>query len=203
MEEFKSNSHKSKQEQFEELPEKRVETVVVHPTSIKKKGEIRKFAEVFLPDDVSNVKSFVLADLLFPALKRMLHDFGSSMLDSFLGGYSRDYKRSATTRYAYEKDYRREDDRRRSHSAMTKSGRDYDGIVFYTRGDADAVLDRMYEIIHRYEFVRVTDLYDLAGRTPDNYAIGNYGWTDLRGSKPIQVKEGWILKLPRAMPIDD
>ena len=56
MEEFKSNSHKSKEGQStESIPEKKVEKVVSGVVRSKKKGEIQKFADVFISEDAQNV----------------------------------------------------------------------------------------------------------------------------------------------------
>lgn len=70
MDEYKSNSHKSKEEQKETAPEKRVEKVVSGTVKPKKKGEMQKFADVFISEDVNNVKSYILLEVLVPAIKR-------------------------------------------------------------------------------------------------------------------------------------
>ena len=61
--------------------------------------------------------------------------------------------------------------------------------------------DAMNEIIAQYEVVSVADLYDLANVSNDNYAANKYGWTDIGGCRAVRVRDGYILKLPKPMPL--
>ena len=54
MEEYKTNSDKSRQEQSE----KKVEAVISGKAKTRKKGEMQKFADVFIAEDANNVKSY-------------------------------------------------------------------------------------------------------------------------------------------------
>ena len=59
----------------------------------------------------------------------------------------------------------------------------------------------MYDVIEQYEVVSVSDLYDMADLVAPH--TGNrYGWTDLRNAEVIRVRDGYVIKLPRALPID-
>ena len=60
MEDYKSNSHRSK----EELKKKEVGKVVTGEVKTKKKTEVRKFADTFISEDIANVKSYILMDVL-------------------------------------------------------------------------------------------------------------------------------------------
>ena len=79
--------------------------------------------------------------------------------------------------------------------------KDYDDIIFDNRGDAEAVLSSMEDVIDQYGVVSIADLFDLAEVSNSNYAMNNYGWTDLRTANVVRVRDGYILKLPRALPI--
>lgn len=70
MEEYKPNSHKSKEEQQTAPPEKKVEKVVSGSVKSRKKSEIQKFADVFIQEDAQKVKSYILMDVLVPAVKK-------------------------------------------------------------------------------------------------------------------------------------
>ena len=60
----------------------------------------------------------------------------------------------------------------------------------------------MNEIIEEYDgIVTVADLYDLVGIT-DKYTDHKYGWTNLRNAKVERVRDGYMLKLPKVLPID-
>ena len=74
--------------------------------------------------------------------------------------------------------------------------------MFDTRGDAEAVLDSMNDIISQYGMVSVSDFYDLANVANDNYTMNRYGWTNIAGATAVRVRDGYILKLPRAIPLN-
>lgn len=56
-------------------------------------------------------------------------------------------------------------------------------------------------MISVYGMVSVADLYDLIGVT-GNYTDNKYGWTDIRSASVVRVRDGYIVKMPKAMPLD-
>ena len=56
------------------------------------------------------------------------------------------------------------------------------------------------EIMEEYETVRVADLYDLVGIT-GNYTDNNYGWTNIKNAQVVRVRDGYKIKMPRAIPL--
>lgn len=58
----------------------------------------------------------------------------------------------------------------------------------------------MDELIDTYGNVSVADLYDLVGKSCE-YTDQKYGWTNIRNAEPIRVRDGYMLKLPKATPI--
>lgn len=69
MEEYRSNSNKSKERQNELVPEKKVEKIVSGSVKSKKKSGIEKLTSVFVPEDVDDVKSYIFEDIIVPAVK--------------------------------------------------------------------------------------------------------------------------------------
>lgn len=205
MEEYKSNSHKSKEEQRKSAlrSEKKVEKVIAGSARSKKKGEMQKFADVFISEDVGTVKSYIFMEVLVPAIKKAISDIVTNGIDMILYGETgRTRKNSSASKVSYGKYYGEAERKREYRQSGSRRGYDYDDIIFETRGDAESVLDAMNEIISQYEVVSVGDLYDLADVSTDNYAVNKYGWTDIGGCKPVRVRDGYILKLPKAMPIN-
>ena len=195
MENYPSNSHKAR----EEVAEKKVEKVVSGKTSTKKKSGIRKLSDTFLSEDVSNVKSYIFSEVLLPAAKKLVSDIVTNGTNMLLYGEIKN-KKGNSSKVSYSRYY---DDRSRDYrSPVVRNNFDYDEIIFETRGDAEAVLDAMYDILNQYKVVSVAELYDLASITTHNYTCNNYGWIDLRGSSVVRVRYGYILKLPRALAID-
>ena len=202
MEEYKSNSHKAREERKETLPEKKVEKVISGTAKSKKKNELKKFADVFISEDANNVKSYILLDVLVPAVKKAISDIVTNGIDMILYGESgRTKKNSTASKISYRSYYEKENNRRDYTNQRARSGFDYDEIIFENRGDAEAVLDAMNDIISQYNVVSVLDLYDLADVSTDNYTAKNYGWTDISGCKAVRVNDGYVLKLPRALPL--
>ena len=198
MEDYKANSHRSKEEQ--KLPEKKIEPVVKGKVT-KKKNNVRKLTDTFVSEDIQNVKSYVLMDVLVPAIKKAISDIVTNGIDMILYGESGRSTRktnASTVSYRNYYDNRRDD---RYSSSRTRTGYSYDDVVLETRSEAEDVLARMDELIDTYGVVSVADMYDLVGISC-NYTDNKYGWTNLRNAEPVRVRDGYMLKLPKALPID-
>lgn len=201
MENYAPNSKKFKEEQKAELEEKKkIDKVVNGPVKIKKKNEISKFKEVFISEDIANVKSYVVMDVLIPAVKKAISDIITNGIDMILYGDSgRNRRSSGASKVSYRDYYDRGRDRR-DEPTRSRTGYSYDEIIIDSRGEAEEVLNRMDELIETYGIVSVADLYDLVGETCD-YTANKYGWTNIRNSEPVRVRDGYILKLPKPLPI--
>lgn len=209
MEECPSYSHKSREKAKadSQKPEKRVEkAIVTGGASTKKKSEIRKFADGFVSEDAANVKSYILHDVVIPAAKRILDDVIVGSLRMFLYGDKGGSGggRTNASKVSYRSYYERESDRRRDNGAgRVRSGFEYDDIEFEYRGDAEAVLTEMENIIEQYDIVSIADLYDLAGVSNNNPSTNRYGWTNLATAAVARTRDGkYVIKLPRAMPLN-
>lgn len=204
MEDYKPNSHRFKEEQKKARPEekKKVEKVVKGGVKVKKKNEIRKFADIFVAEDVKNVKSYILMDVLVPAMKKAISDIVTDGIDMILYGESgHSGRRSTADKISYRNYYDRKDDRSRFSEPRTRTGYSYNDVTLDSRGEAEEVLSRMDELIDTYGMVSVADLYDLVGVT-GTYTDNKYGWTNIRNAEPIRVRDGYMLKLPKAGPLD-
>lgn len=200
MEDYKSNSDKSRQEQ---QSEKKVEAVITGKAKTRKKGEMQKFADVFIAEDANNVKSYILMEVIIPAVKKAISDIVTTGIDMILYGEAgRSRKNGAASKVSYRNYYEQESGRTRAGSAGRRSSFDYDDVIFDTRGDAEAVLDAMNDIISQYGTVSVSDFYDLSHVPNDNYTMNRYGWTNIGGATAVRVRDGYILKLPRAIPLN-
>lgn len=200
MEDYKPNSHKAKAEAA--VAEKKVEKAVAGPVKVKKKSEMSKLKDIFISEDAGNVKSYVIMDVLIPALKKAVSDIVTNGIDMILYGETGRNKRSSTaSNVSYRSYYDRRDDDRRYSSNRTVSGYSYNDIILETRGEAEEVLSRLDELIETYKVATVADLYDLVGIT-GNYTDNKYGWTNIRNAEAVRVRDGYVLKLPKALPIN-
>jgi len=203
VEDYKPNSHKSKEKAVvTEKTEKKVEKVVNGTVKTKKKSEINKVKDLFISEDAANVKSYILMDVLVPAVKKAISDIVTDGISMILFGTTGNRSSRGNSSFiSYDKFSRREDDRRYG-STRTRSGYNFDDIYLESRGEAEEVLSRMDELIDMYGVVSVADLYDLVGIT-GNYTDNKYGWTNIRNAEPVRAMGGgYMLKLPKALPIN-
>ena len=206
MEDYKSNSHKAKETAESE---KKMTKVVKGTTTTRKKSELQKVADVFIYEDVSKVKNYILMDVLVPAIKKGLYDIVTGGADMILyggsgGGNNRSERSGSKVSYiSYDKKYRNlRDEPRDSQSVRTRTGIDYDDIVFNNRGDAERVLASMDAALDQYDFITINDMYDLADITSNNYMLDKYGWTNIRSAEVVRVREGYVIKMPKPHPLD-
>ncbi len=196
-EEYKSNSHRSKEQDLHEpMPEKRAEKVVTGNVKQRKKSGLAKAGSIFVPGDVDSVKSYILMDVLVPSIKRAISDIVCNGINMMLGEPNRGKSSAPGARVAYRQYYQSEE-RKDYARPRSQAQYNYDDIVFETRGDAEEVLYRMEELLERFDVVSVADLFDMAGISC-NYTDNKYGWTDLRNARVERVRDGYIINLPRA-----
>jgi len=200
MNEYKGNSHRSKEEASTEVvPVKKVERVANGKT--RKKGEVRKLADAFIAEDVKSVKDYIIQDVLIPAAKKAIVEMVDSGINMLIYGESKPRNKDRNnSRVSYTKYYERERDYDRGTRTRVR-GYDYDDIILDTRREAEEVLDRMQDLIDTYGMVSVADLYDLVGIN-GSYTDNKYGWTRLRDADVQRVRDGYLLKLPKALPFD-
>lgn len=204
MEDYKPNSHLAKEgaKPADVEPQKRkVEQVTAKPAARKKKSGLTKFAEDFFQEDSRTIWDHVRDDILYPAAKKTVYDAFTGFLDMLLYGESRGGSRSRGvpgSRVSYRSYY---DEPRETRRPARVSSYDYDDVVLDTRVEAEEVLNSLEDAIDRYGMISVNDLYDAVG------IIGNstdckYGWKDIRSASVERVRDGYLIKMPRPLPID-
>lgn len=198
--EIKPNSHKYKAEQNELAERKKVEKVTTGKVKAKP-NEVRKFADIFISEDIQNVKSYIFMDVLVPAIKKAISDIVTDGISMILyGGTGGNKKKTGNASYVSYNSYsNHRDDRREISSARV--GYHYDDITLETRAEAEEVLTRLDELIDTYEYATVADLYDLVG-VSCNYTDNKYGWSNLSRAEVVRVRDGYKLKLPKAIQIN-
>ena len=194
MEEFKPNSHKSKE--LTSVPEKKVEKIVKGTVKSKKKNGIDRLKDNFISEDAANIKTYVVMDVLIPAVKKAICDIVKNGVDMILYGESGRSNRRPSEYVSYDRRYLDRGDSRFYNADRARIGYSYNDIILETRGEAEDVLARMDELIELYGMVSVADLYDLVGIT-GNYTDNKYGWTNIRNAEPVHVRDGYMLRLPK------
>ena len=215
---FPSNSKSQKPKaDSSKIPEgKKVEKVVTGSVKRQKRGFGKKMAETFLEDNTRSVGDYVFHDVLIPAAKSMICDivgwggFAEMLLFGSVRGSqtrSRQSGRGSFTSYdkAYyggsARDSRDPRDRGREISRVGRARHDFDEIILETRGEAEDVLSHLVDLTIDYGQATVADLYDLVDITSE-FTDNKYGWTDLRNASVSRVRGGYLINLPRAVPLD-
>lgn len=207
MEDYKPNSNMSKRSKNEDKNiEHRVDKLdSIGDVKVKKKSGFKKFVASFINEDAENVGTYLVRDILIPSLQKAFYEMitnGSEIM--IFGSTGKKKMRSPGTYYSYNSIW---DDRRRDRDYDMERERsrinyDLDDIIFENRNDAEEVLITMDKIRERYDgIVTVLDLFDIVGK-PARHTDNKYGWTSLKNAGVERVRDGYILKLPRPMPID-
>lgn len=203
MAEYKPNSNRYKEElKNGDSEEKRVSKVVKGNVKTKKKSEISKFADIFIVEDFHTVVTYALTDVLVPGAKKIIRDMLFESIDMLFGTTGSRSKKSDGPHVSYAKFYDKDRERRPSDTPKYTGRFNLDNLVFESRGEAEAVLDEMNNVIGVYGFVSVADLYDMSGLSNPPYTSNKFGWTNVSTAEAVRISDGYILKLPKALPID-
>lgn len=202
-----SNSYKAREESALASQKKKQITKVTKGTvRTKKKNEMSKLGGMFISEDASKVKSYILMDVLVPTIKKAISDIVKNGVDMILYGEVGQNKKHTYASTVSYRDYY--DNGSRSVSrfddpprARTRAGYSFDDVILETRGEAEEVLSSMDELIETYGSVSVADMYDLVGISCE-YTDNKYGWKNIRTAEPVRVRDGYMLKLPRALPLN-
>ena len=197
--EFPSNSEKSK----------KISPVVISGATRRRKSLRKQFKETFVAGDAKTAIQYVLFDVLLPAAKDMVVDAGSSGLEKLIFGESR--RRGSTrppsgptghisyNRYSSESRY--SSGPQRAISRQARARHNFDEIVLDQRAEAEEVIDRLFDLVDRYESASVADLYELVG-LDSVHTDNKWGWTDLTGAGVSRIRGGYLLDLPEPEALD-
>lgn len=200
---YKSNSDKSREATQEGLEPKKVDKIISGEAKVRKRSDGAKFRDSMLADNARSLKDYVIYDVLIPSFKKLIMEIVTNGTSLALYGEPAARSRSNGSKINYARiSSDRDRDEYRYDRRHTRSIFDYDEIIFDNRGDAEVALDQMFDILDTYKIVHVGDLYDLAGVDTDNHQAYKYGWSSLENAKVVETRDGYILKLPRPMPID-
>jgi hypothetical protein len=205
--EFPPNSEASKR-----VVEKDITRVTSAEPSRRRKSLRKQFSETFVAGDVKTAMRYVMFDVLLPAAKDMIVDAGSSGIEKLIFGDTRrrglTHPQSGPTGYV---NYNRMTPGAtvasrlagpaRAMSRRARARHDFDEIVLDSRTEAEEVIDRLFDVVSRYESATVADLYELVG-LPSTHTDHKWGWTDVRGAGVSRVLDGYLLDLPEPYPLD-
>ncbi len=201
MDAYPPNSRKAAQAPPAQEP-KHIERVTSAEAHQRKQGLGKQFKKTFVGGDAKTTANYVFLSVLLPAVRDMLVDAGSQGLERLIYGESRGSRRpSAPSGYsnlghvAYNR-MSTKTPQPRQISPQSRQSHNFGDIQVESRVEANNVLDRMYDLLSKYEVVTVADLYALTG-IAGTHVDHKWGWTDLRGASARRTRSGdHLLDLP-------
>ena len=202
--EFPPNSEASKRAPVD----KDIQRVTSGEVVRKKKSLRKRFSESFVAGDAKSATRYVVLDILLPMAKDMVVEAISSGFEKLIYGESRRYRGTTLpqsgpagyVQYNRMGQQSRLPSPQRVISRQARARHDFDEIVLESRHEAEQVIDRLFEVISRYDSVTVADLYELVGLTAA-HTDHKWGWADIRGAGVSRSRDGYILDLPDPIPL--
>lgn len=210
--EYPSNAHVDKEAARAESPKFKK---VIQGEATRKVPLSRRIRESMTGDDASSIGSYLLFEVIIPAVKDLVVDTGKEALERAFfpqGGGPRSRSRgsgssfsggSFGSRQPYRSGARNHDvpferEERRALSSRARNQYKFDEIILPTRGDAEVALEAMKEAVDMFGQVNVAEVLDMLGQGDDtNYVMQDWGWTDLNGASVRRLSsDEWLLDLP-------
>lgn len=204
---YAKNSQKSRDPEVKE--EERVSAPVVSGEVIERKEPLRrKFLQAYAGDSAQSVGQYLLLDVVVPATKNLISDLVTQGINRILYGGTRptyNANGSVIGSRSYAKYFNgstgtaQPQNQQPSGPQMSQQARAnhaFGEIVLSSRSDAEKVIDSLRELIDAYGNAKVSNLYSLVGIT-GTFTDQNYGWTNLARANVQQIREGYLLDLPK------
>lgn len=204
MAEYSGNSNKGRDGELMPV-DNQAEPASYGNAVIRKQSGFGKFARSIIVEDVRSVGSYILSDVVLPAIKKAISDSAVNAIDMLLYGKTGvskpaqngprisygSYYSGTVNRYANQPETR-------TQFQINNDAFDISSIGFRTRGEAEEALESMGDLLDARQIVTVGDLYDLAKLETTNYMVNNYGWTSLKGADVKRTYDGYyILSIPQ------
>lgn len=205
MVDYQGNTNKGK----EPKPEKVIEKVVTGEVIQKPKSLGRRFKTVFLGGDFRAASGYVVADVIFPAIRSVVFDSISKGAERVIFGDSvrrtRPPEYRPTVRYdnPMNRSWPPTDPRYRNpnlpdqpSARWRQTRRNSNDIIVQTRQEAELIVERLIDCIDQYQVASQADLWDLLGW--ETSPIQNkWGWTYLHNVEIRSTPEGFLIDLPQ------
>lgn len=194
------NSQKSKAPAPAEEP--RVVGPVISGAAVERKESLRKkFFQAYAGDSAQSVGNYLLMDVVVPGTKNLISDLVKQGIDRLLYGGSRPTQgvRSGVGG-GYGKFFNgganQNQPQQQSQPVVRQAQPAFGEIYLQSRSDAELVIDELRALIEAYGNAKVANLYSLVGIT-GNFTDQSLGWTNLSRAGVIQIREGYLLDLPK------
>lgn len=222
MDDFPGNSNREREAvpkppKANTAPQKNVKQITKGEARRRKRPLGTRVKEMFFGGgDARSVWGYVFGEVLVPAMKDMVADATTQAVERAVFGEARRGPRgwrqgnsSPIGHVRYDGYSRggssapwRSGPPQREMSQQSRARHNFDEIILDSRGEAEEVLDMLFEIVKEYGVASVADLYAMVGIT-SAYTDQKYGWSNLPGASVQHIRGGqYLLNLPRPEPLD-
>ena len=192
---------------------KDIKQITTGPIKAAKKPFHKKIADVFIGDESDNIGSYIVYDVIVPAIKSMVTESVTNGISMLMGGGTDNSRRgTSSNRYSsynnrtpYSTIYRANDpaySRSRDHSSANRARHGFDDIFLDSKHEADEVIDCLCDLIDDYQVASIADYYTLVGVKNISGSDNKYGWSNLAKVSVSKTRDGYIINLPKPEPID-
>lgn len=180
-----------------------VKKVVTGSVGRLKKTTGKKLLETFFAEDFKSVKNYVIREVLIPSAKSLISDTFHSAIDAlFNGGKKTHIHNRPNGTFVNYSSFSQQNPLAQKY-ANTQTNRPnhiFDNLVYATRGEAEAVLAHLVDLIIDYQEATIADLYELSNIS-SSHVDRAYGWVDLSTANIRPVQGGYLLQLPKAIAL--
>lgn len=192
---------------------KKIEAVIDTKVIVKKKGIGSRIKAVVVHADIPGVVTNVIYDTLIPAARSMIAEtLIEGVSRAFFpgerrSGIGRSMWGGVPSRVTYNEPVRRMGGSPLSprnappqSSILGARRRMREDYILSRRDEAQLVLERLRDIVDKYQVASVLDLKELLG-IESNPVDNKWGWPFLTDASVVAVRDGFILDLPPEEPI--
>lgn len=186
--------------------DRKYEKVTSGEVKVKNRITPKKIAQTFFTEDLEDVKTHVVFDILIPKVKDAVVDTILNTIEMIFYGEVRRRTTTSTTAspirtISYDKMSKKAETAPSRSIPAPRRGFHPEDVVFEESADAQHVLDTMCEVLEQYGSVSALDFCEFAG-VGGEYTLRDYGWRDLSEAKVMRISGGgWIVDLPAMRPL--
>lgn len=215
---FPSNSNKQNAPAEPKVQqEKNLTKITTGPVAKRKPTFTDKIRNVFFGGELQVTAKYVATDVLLPAIKNLVVDATSKGIERVIYGESSPRRRMQnqpqSPRVSYNSPINRSYPQQQyqrgnpNNVVMLPDQPPFGGrgrktqavgeIILSTRKEAEDVLERLNDLIDKFDVASVADLCEITG-LPSSYTDNNWGWANLAFVKVRQIREGFVIDFPPA-----
>lgn len=177
------------------------ENNVVESTSGAKKvkpSTLKRIRTYLFDVDSDDIFSYMRTYVIKPKLLRFMDEAFTEMIHYIFSNGTHSSSSSKTSKFSFV-DYTKSSIV--DSAIVSNADYIYDDVEFDTYVKADEVLEMLRAYLNTYKSVSVARFYEFS-KQPYHYTDRDWGWKDLSKAKVITHHDKYVIKLPKAIPLE-